>query len=210
MGRKKKEALTEFNRNNILAAAKKLFVKKGVLQTTMDDISAEADCSKSTIYVYFKSKDEIFNSIVYEYILLLKKSLYESVNMSDDFETCYYSICNTFVTFQKEYPLYFESVLGEISVDAQDFKDQPVLAEIYKTGEEVNNIIVSFFERAQARGFIPTGTEPLPTAFVFWASICGIISIAGKKEKYFSQRLKMSKPDFLHYGFSLLLKSIRK
>ena len=38
MGAKKKEALEQFNRENILSAAKELFEQKGVEKTTMDDI----------------------------------------------------------------------------------------------------------------------------------------------------------------------------
>ena len=68
MGVRKKEALEQFNRDNILGAAKELFESKGVEKTTMDDIAALADYSKSTIYVYFKSKEEIYNSIVEDYI----------------------------------------------------------------------------------------------------------------------------------------------
>jgi AcrR family transcriptional regulator len=54
-----KDRRSEFNRGNILDAAKRLFADKGVAQTTVDDVAREADYSKSTLYAYFKSKDEI-------------------------------------------------------------------------------------------------------------------------------------------------------
>ena len=60
MGIKKKEALMKFNQDNILLAARHLFESKGIASTTMDDIAKQADYSKSTLYVYFKSKDEIY------------------------------------------------------------------------------------------------------------------------------------------------------
>ena len=43
----------------ILAAAFKLFSKKGYYPTSMDDITKEAGVSKGLIYTYFKSKEEI-------------------------------------------------------------------------------------------------------------------------------------------------------
>ena len=58
MGARKKLALEQFNRDNILTAARELFETKGVQDTTMDDIALQADYSKSTIYVYFRSKEE--------------------------------------------------------------------------------------------------------------------------------------------------------
>ena len=209
MGNKKRDALTQFNKSNILDSAKKLFVQKGVLQTTMDDIAKEADCSKSTIYVYFKSKDEIYNSIIYEYMILMKQGLSSCIALYKDYQDCYYAICNLLVSFKEKNPLYFESILGKISIKTDDMEIYPVLEEIYKVGEEINDIILYFFENAIKSRNISSETEPLPAVFVFWASISSIISIAYDKEEYFNKRLGMTKEEFLHYGFKLLLKSVQ-
>jgi len=75
----KKEKLKEFHRNNIIAVAKKLFIEKGVVQTTMDDIAKEGEYSKSTLYAYFKSKDEIYSYIVYENTLMLKQAIVDAI-----------------------------------------------------------------------------------------------------------------------------------
>ena len=45
----KKQALTEFHRGSILAAAERLFAEKGTEKTTMDDIAREAEYSKATL-----------------------------------------------------------------------------------------------------------------------------------------------------------------
>ncbi len=55
----KAEKLETFHRDNIANAAERLFSIKGIEKTSKDQISKEADYSKSTIYVYFKNKDEI-------------------------------------------------------------------------------------------------------------------------------------------------------
>jgi AcrR family transcriptional regulator len=79
LGRKKKEALIQFNKEHILASAKKLFETRGIILTTVDEIAKEADCSKSTLYVYFKGKDDILNHIILEQMLLLKDTLKDSI-----------------------------------------------------------------------------------------------------------------------------------
>ena len=58
MGERRKQALEKFHRDSIMDAAGELFGKKGIDGTTMDDIAKLADYSKSTIYVYFKSKED--------------------------------------------------------------------------------------------------------------------------------------------------------
>jgi AcrR family transcriptional regulator len=54
----------EENRIFILQAAEKVFVQKGYRVATVDDIAAEAQFSKATLYRYFKSKSEIFFEII--------------------------------------------------------------------------------------------------------------------------------------------------
>mgnify|MGYP000736118600 CR=1 FL=1 len=73
----KKQALTEFHRGSILAAAERLFAEKGTEKTTMDDIAREAEYSKATLYVYFQSKEEIINAILLSGMVLLKKKIHE-------------------------------------------------------------------------------------------------------------------------------------
>lgn len=47
----------------ILEAAKRAVVKWGLNKTTMEDIAHEAGKGKSTLYYYFKSKEEIFETV---------------------------------------------------------------------------------------------------------------------------------------------------
>ena len=47
----------------ILAAAKLLFGHYGYRRTSIDDIAREARIAKGTVYLYFKSKEEIFRAL---------------------------------------------------------------------------------------------------------------------------------------------------
>ena len=49
---------------SILDAAKKIFYSKGYIKATMDEIALEAEISKPTIYTYFKTKDDLFFSLM--------------------------------------------------------------------------------------------------------------------------------------------------
>jgi AcrR family transcriptional regulator len=52
-------------KNLILDAAIAVFTRKGAVGTKIDDIAREAGIAKGTIYLYFKSKEEIFKSILH-------------------------------------------------------------------------------------------------------------------------------------------------
>lgn len=54
----------EYRRNSILEAAKQVFFKVGYAKATMDNIAKFAEITKPTVYQYFKSKDELFFSLM--------------------------------------------------------------------------------------------------------------------------------------------------
>ncbi len=51
-------------REAILQAAMEVFLDNGYAATNMDTLAARAGVSKATIYVYFKSKDELFGELI--------------------------------------------------------------------------------------------------------------------------------------------------
>jgi len=53
-------------RARIVAAARPLFLERGFLRTTADDIAAELGMSKATLYRAFRSKEDILRAVVRE------------------------------------------------------------------------------------------------------------------------------------------------
>jgi AcrR family transcriptional regulator len=60
--RKKREK--EMKKNAILKAARKLFFAKGFKSVTVDSIAKKAELSKGSVYLHYKSKDEIYSQIL--------------------------------------------------------------------------------------------------------------------------------------------------
>lgn len=210
MGNKRKEALIKFNRDNLIASARKLFEEKGIEATTVDDIAKEADCSKSTLYVYFKSKDEILYTILLEHMNMLKKLLEDCIRDFKDFRSCFFSVCRELVTYQQNYPFYYERMLDEIKISAEDIKEKNILHEIYEVGESINDIVKEMLQKGIGAGFIREDIELLPTVLFLWSGISESIRFANSKREYLKIRLNMEPMDYMEYGFEMLLKSISK
>jgi len=64
----RRQVLTDFRRSEILDAALKLFGKKGFAETRMDDVAEKAKVAKGTLYLYFSSKEEIYEAAVLQAI----------------------------------------------------------------------------------------------------------------------------------------------
>ena len=69
---------------DILHAAAKVFAQKGVVNTKMVDIAAEAGIGKGTIYEYYRSKEEIFGDsfrLIFDH---MESQLADAIGNTDD------------------------------------------------------------------------------------------------------------------------------
>ncbi len=62
-------------RENIVKSAQRVFAKYGLKKTTMDEIARASQKAKSSIYYYFKSKEEVFQAVIEKEIESFKDEL---------------------------------------------------------------------------------------------------------------------------------------
>ncbi len=76
---KRKQREKEARREEILDAAAVIFSRKGYAATTLDQIAAEAELAKGTLYNYYKDKQDLVMSLVIRGDLHIKDSLRDSI-----------------------------------------------------------------------------------------------------------------------------------
>lgn len=79
----RKQREKESRSRQIQEIAAELFYKKGYAETSLDEIARRAEISKATIYLYFKSKDDLYYQIVEPALAELSRRL---VGIADNSE----------------------------------------------------------------------------------------------------------------------------
>ena len=106
-------------RELIMEAAQKLFEKKGFELTTVDEIAAEAELGKGTIYSYFKSKDEIYIAILEKGLEILKERMFRALENQGTAVETLYSLYDTFIQYHRDRKGFIETLF--VQVDDQIF-----------------------------------------------------------------------------------------
>ncbi len=201
MSLKRKERLKEIHTTCVLEAAEKLFEKKGFDAVSMDEVAFNTGISKSTVYVYFKSKQIIWDSIVCKYMELLLEDAKKAADGDGSFEDRYYKLCFDIAEKFEAHPLFCKGTLGKISVDM----DQELYKKIYEIGEQTNEEIARFIRSGIEEGMVRKDIDIYPAVIMMWSSISGIISMANDKEEYLKLRFGMTKEEYLKKAFKMLL-----
>jgi AcrR family transcriptional regulator len=64
----RREQEFQLRRQEILNAARSLFIEKGLRNTTLDEIAEQSAFGKGTIYNYFANKDDLFRDLIHQLI----------------------------------------------------------------------------------------------------------------------------------------------
>ncbi len=115
---KRKELEREIRRNDILDAAEKLFLEKGVELVTMADLADTAEYTKKTIYTYFKCKYDIYlalflracarNRDKYREVLVKQEKAIDKLRA---FGTAYYKL-NCISPWYTKLVIYWDQLTG--------------------------------------------------------------------------------------------------
>ena len=185
-------------------SAEELFEAKGYDATSIDDIAYRTGISKSTLYVYFKSKQLIWDHIVCKYMEQLLEVAKEAAEGKGSFEKRYYKLCFDIADRFEAHPMYYKATLGAISMDM----DQEIYKKIYDVGEQTNEEIASFIRSGIEEGKVRKDIDIYPAVIMMWSSISGIISMAIDKEEYLKMRFNTSKKEYLKKAFKMLLEGM--
>ena len=110
MARRIKEAPI-VHQNRIAEKALVLFAKQGIENTKMDEIAAAVGYGKATLYVYFKNKEDIVSFLALQSMEKLRSALSMAMEKEGSVKETFFGLCNALVTFQEEYPTFFERSL---------------------------------------------------------------------------------------------------
>ncbi|HXR39440.1 MAG TPA: helix-turn-helix domain-containing protein [Terracidiphilus sp.] len=76
----KQQIVSEFRRGEIIDAARSVFARRGFSGGIMEEIAQEAGVAKGTIYLYFRSKTEIYKAVLEHDMKTLKQDTLDRID----------------------------------------------------------------------------------------------------------------------------------
>ena len=204
----RKEAVAALHRAQIMTAAEKLFSEKGYEQTTIEDISKEAEYSRRTIYTYYESKEDILHRIIEKGLQALKTDIENAVKDNAEFVEAYRAVCGAMRRYMREYPHSLERLNRSGDEEIGQAVKSAAVKNILRLGTEINETLEALIIRGQESGKVRKDIVPTLTVYVLWSSIDSLLALAGTKGKFICAQNGMTEEKFLDYGFRQIVNSI--
>ena len=203
----RKEREKEQRRNDIIDAAEKIFFEKGLSNSKMDEVAEQAELSKGTLYLYFKSKEEIYFEIKLRAINILNAMFKESISENKTgFENCM-EIGKTYVRFLNDYSNYFKVMVYFESNDCKvcEFRDK---CENFFKEDNPLNFFIQIINKGITDGSIRNDIPANVLAQALWAQTNGILQFVSTKQKIL-EFTGVEAEDIIYSQFEIIKKGIK-
>jgi len=155
----------EKTRQRLLASALGIFARNGYERATVDEIVRDAGFSKGAFYVHFKSKDDLFWTMLEERILHRQDAFRQSVTPGASFRQNVRGLLTAIFDLESEDPSWPAIVMEFAAHAGRNAEVRDRFATIYERWREV---IVAMLRRGQAAGQV---RDDIDLAFAASAAI---------------------------------------
>lgn len=204
----RKEREKEARREEILDAAYKVFVAKGLAGATVDDIAAAAELSKGTIYLYFRSKEDLYLAVTTRGLDIMLRIFEASAAKGGDPIQQIWNLSDAYNTFYEEHREYFRMLAFFENPEMHDTVSEEMLADCQTHDAKVWGFVSGVMKNAIDAGYLHAGLNPLEVGMMLWSNTTGLLRQLDRNEEYWSGRMGLDLRKTLRMSSSFLLEAM--
>ena len=195
----------ENRRESILAAAESVMSSHGIHGLSIDLIANETQLAKGTIYLYFKSKEEILSFLSVKARKLLLKEFQKITEKGLTPLEKIKELVYTNYTFYKKEPLYYDLVsLYEVNNTLTETE------EMHESGQDIANLITDIITQAKEDGSLNPNINPTYFSFCMWGMTVGVFQLIKVRGTLMNEKMNISEKDLLNTFMECLENGIRR
>jgi len=206
--KERKEREREMRRQQIMVAAKRIFTRKGFEKSTVEDIAKEAELSPGTLYLYFKSKDELYASLCLRVLRFINIKIDHVLNEENtDYEEKQIGLLNAMKDVYAFDPLILNNMFHLQSSDTLRTLSPDLLDEINELSRKALQSMAGMFDQGISAGHI-IDRSPLALADILWGLFSGIVLWEESKKMINEDRYDLEKS--FELAFDIFGRGLRK
>ncbi len=189
--------------DRILEHAERLFVEKGYGSTTVEDIARQADFSRTALYQYFRSKEEMYASILERYTDVLTDRVARATAKAASTPEKIRAFLGEIRRMIRERPGFFELYF------IQRHQVQPRLSADWKVRlNEKRRRLENVFREAYQEGIRKGEVRPIrfkDASNLFFAQVMGMMLL----HEYYGEEFDVSLEDHLEQCLAVYLEFVQ-
>jgi AcrR family transcriptional regulator len=206
--KERKEREREMRRQQIMVAAKRVFTQSGYEKSTMEDIAREAELSPGTIYLYFKSKDELYASLCLRLLRFINVKVDHVIgDEALDYEAKQEALLEAIQEVYDYDPMILNNMFHLQSSDTLKSLSPELMNEINDLSRRSLQAMAGMFALGIEKDLV-IDRHPLALADILWALFSGIVLWEESKKMINAERYDLK--NTLAIAFELFGRGLRR
>jgi len=204
----RKEREKEHRREDILDAAQRVFFEKGLSAATMDDIAETAELSKGALYLYYKSKEDLYLTVMMRGMQLLYDAFNAVANRA-------YTPAETLARLSEAYLDYFNNHRDYFRMmhflQVPQFHKQ-VSDEVKQScgvlNQRIWSLVNGMLQRCIDEGLLRENLNPAEVGLILWSSATALMMRIDNEQGIWREAFQLDLQETLKLSNNLLFDAI--
>lgn len=200
--RKQKE---KQNRHDaILQASEKIMLHEGIHALNMDLLAKDTELAKGTLYLYFKSKDDILAALSLKARIMLLNEFKKAIKKTTDPIEQIKAIVLANYTFYKKHTLDWDLVsLYEVN------NTKPESPELQRASFEITQLIIGITINAKEAGKFKPDIDPLQFSICLWGMTVGMIQLIKVRGPLIKKHNRISEKEIIQSFIGMIMNGVK-
>jgi len=177
--RKERERLQR--RNDIIDAAEKVFFSRGFESATMDEIAEMAELSKGTLYLYFRSKEDLQFAIFMRGSDILMKMMNDNLSTGSTGYQRLLGLADSFIRFSRENQNYFSLFMYYESSRMNSLNIDQDQLQVYLKEDSPLALVTHQVTKGMQDGSLRDDLPAEVFSATLWSQLLGVLIVLNNK-----------------------------
>jgi AcrR family transcriptional regulator len=204
----RKEREKEMRREDLIDAAQKIFFSKGLPSATMDDIAEKAELSKGTLYLYYKSKEDLYLAVAMRGSEIMYKMFVEATPANKPTLQRIADLGEAYFSFFKKYRDYFR--MYQYFENSQFHKQvsEDMLMVCANHDSKIWRLVIGLIQQGIAEGLLDPDLDPAQGAIILWSSGNALMRQMDRDDSYWKDHMKIDLEATMRKSYEILLEGM--
>jgi len=203
----RKEREKEIRRESIIDAAQKVFFEKGLFASTMDEIAETAELSKGTLYLYYRSKEDLYLTVMMRGLDILRQRMEEIVRRDEPAVRRMLDLTEMYTRFFDEHRNYFRMLHFFNTPQFHKQVSDDVMRSCDTNNRSLWELMIGVIRSGMDEGAVRTDLDPMEVALIMWSSATTLLMRIDNQYDLFRTKLNIDLHNTLRVSNLLLLES---
>jgi AcrR family transcriptional regulator len=206
--KERREREKDERREEIIAAAEEIFFKKGLAEATMDDIAEAAELSKGTLYLYYKSKEDLYLAVMLKGMEIMADLFKHAIESDESSIKQIHNLGDAYYQFFEKHREYFRMFSFFESPQFHTQVSPEMLQHCTDHDRKVWELVMTPIRRGVAEGLLHKGLVPMEVAVMLWSNSNGLMRLIDRQGEYWKESFGVDVFELLRKSNAFLMEAM--